>query len=160
MSPAITIRRERADRPDVTALLASLDAYLESLYPPDANHILDVAALLEPAVRFHVARRGERAVGTGAVRLMDGEPATGGEPYGEIKRMYVDPAERGQRIGEQLLQVLEDTLRAEGVGLALLETGAEQTAAVKLYERCGYRPRGAYGGYPDNGLSVFYAKRL
>jgi hypothetical protein len=29
-----------------------------------------------------------------------------------------------------------------------------------LYERCGYAPRGPFGGYPDNGLSVFYGKAL
>jgi putative acetyltransferase len=160
MSPAITIRRERADQPDAKALLAALDNYLHSLYPPEANHILDVAALLEPEVRFHVARLDDRIVATGAVRLMDGEPATANERYGEIKRMYVDPAVRGQRIGERMLQTLEDTLRTEGLGLALLETGTKQTAAVRLYERCGYRQRGVYGGYPDNGLSVYYAKRL
>ncbi len=25
---------------------------------------------------------------------------------------------------------------------------------------CGYRPRGPFAGYPDNGLSLFYAKEL
>ena len=42
----------------------------------------------------------------------------------------------------------------------LLETGGAQTQAVRLYERCGYTLRGAFGGYPDNGLSVFYGKKL
>jgi putative acetyltransferase len=99
-------------------------------------------------------------VGTGAARVMAGEPATVGRAYGEIKRMYVDPAERGQRIGAQVLDTLEQQLAAEGVRLALLETGAEQAAAVRLYQRRGYRPRAAFGGYPDNGLSVFYEKPL
>jgi hypothetical protein len=40
------------------------------------------------------------------------------------------------------------------------ETGAAQTEAVRLYERCGYARRAAFGGYPDNGLSRFYAKVL
>jgi putative acetyltransferase len=31
---------------------------------------------------------------------------------------------------------------------------------VRLYERAGYVQRAAFGGYPDNGLSVFYEKRL
>jgi hypothetical protein len=43
---------------------------------------------------------------------------------------------------------------------ALLETGAVQTAAVRPYGRCGYRRRIAFGGYPDNGLSLFLEKRL
>jgi putative acetyltransferase len=156
----LTIRPERPDQPDVVALLGALDAYLAALYAPEANHILGVPELLAPEVRFLVARRGGRAVGTGAARVRAGEPATGGLAYGEIKRMYVDPAERGQRVGEQVLETLERALAAEGLRLALLETGAEQAAAVRLYERRGYRPRAAFGGYPDNGLSVFYEKRL
>ncbi|MFO1274085.1 MAG: GNAT family N-acetyltransferase [Rubrivivax sp.] len=156
----LTIRPESPDQPDVIALLGALDDYLAALYPPEANHLLDVQALLAPSVRFHVARRGERAVGTGAVRLMEGEPDTAGERYGEIKRMFVDPAERGRRTGERLLETLERRLLEEGVRLALLETGRDQTAAVRLYERCGYQPRAAFGGYPDNGLSLFMAKRL
>jgi putative acetyltransferase len=151
----ITLREERPDQPEVVALLDALDRYLGSLYAPEANHIMDVASLLAPEVTFLVARvggAGGQAVGTGAIRRGDG--------YGEIKRMYVDPAYRGQRIAEQLLQALEARLQHEGFAQARLETGRDQVQAVKLYERCGYAPCGAFGGYPDNGLSVFYAKAL
>lgn len=160
MSDRIVIRQERPDQPEVMEQLASLDRYLASLYPPDANFILDVQALLAPEVSFFVARDGEQVVGTGAVRRMLGEPATGGVPYGEIKRMYVDPSRRGERIGASILQTLEDALRRDGYRLALLETGPEQTDAVRLYERCGYTPRGIFGIYPDNGLSVYYTKAV
>lgn len=152
MNTEITIRAERADQPEVVALLDELDRYLGSLYAPEANHIMDVASLLAPEVTFLVARAGTEAVGTAACRR--------GTGYGEIKRMYVAPAYRGHRIAERLLQTLEATLRREGYGQARLETGREQTEAVKLYERCGYTECAAFGGYPDNGLSVFYAKAL
>ncbi|MFM7506804.1 MAG: GNAT family N-acetyltransferase, partial [Rubrivivax sp.] len=99
-------------------------------------------------------------VGTAACRRMAGEPATGGQPYGEVKRMYVDPSRRGRRLGARLLGTVEDRLRREGYRLALLETGRDQTEAVKRYESAGYAPRGPFGGYPDNGLSLFMAKAL
>ena len=160
MPDRITIAPERPDQPQVVELLASLDRYLASLYPPEANFIMDVQALLAPEVSFFVARDGDQIVGTGAFRRMQGEAATGGAPYGEIKRMFVDPARRGERIGARVLQALEDTLRSEGYRLALLETGPEQQEAVRLYERCGYLPRGVFGQYPDNDLSVYYSKAL
>ncbi len=160
MPNPITIRAERADQPEVVQLLAELDIYLASLYPPEANYIMDVQALLAPEVAFFVARDGDRVVGTGAFRRMPGEPATAGQAYGEIKRMMVQPAWRGLRIGAQMLAALEAQMRAEGCHLALLETGREQVQAVRLYERSGYRERAAFGGYPDNGLSVFYGKVL
>ena len=165
--PAETvIRRESPDQPEVLALLDALDRYLATLYPPEANHILAVRELLAPEVDFFVAReagegdRTGRIVATGAVRRMAGEAATHGAPYGEIKRMMVEPSCRGRGIGRQLLQALEASLREQGLKLSLLETGRDQIEAVRLYERCGYLRRPAFGGYPDNGLSAFYGKRL
>ena len=160
MQERIVIQQERPDQAEVVELLAELDRYLASLYPPEANHILDLQALLAPEVSFFVARDGQQIVGTGALRRMQGQASTGGQPYGEIKRMYVDPARRGEGIGVQLLLALEHCLRAQGYGIALLETGAAQTEAVRLYERCGYAARGVFGAYADNGLSVYYGKTL
>jgi putative acetyltransferase len=161
MNPDIVIRRERPDQPDVMGALAALDHYLASLYPPEANHILDVTALLAPDIRFLVARATDGALlGTGAYRVMRGELDTAGRSYGEIKRMYVDPARRGEGIGVRMLHALEQGMAAEGLTIALLETGEDQTQAVRLYQRAGYRRRGPFGGYPDNGLSLFFAKAL
>lgn len=160
MSEPIVIRRERPDQPEVAALLAALDSYLGALYPPEANHLLDVRALLAPEVAFFVARDGGQAVGTAAYRLMPAEAQSNGLPYGEIKRMYVSPAQRGRRLGARLLAVLEDGMRSAGCRLALLETGCHQPEALALYEGCGYTQRGAYAGYADNGLSLFYGKPL
>jgi putative acetyltransferase len=159
-STDIVIRPERADHPQVVALLRALDLYLAGLYAPEANHILTVAELLAPEVSFIAAWQGDRIVGTGAVRRMPGEPDTAGQPYGEVKRMFVEPTLRGQRIGARLVDTLENGLRAQGVGMALLETGRDQLQAVRLYGRGGYTRRSAFGGYPDNGLSLFFEKRL
>jgi putative acetyltransferase len=160
MPDDIVIRRERPDHPQVVALLDALDAYLATLYPPEANHILGVQALLAPEVSFFAAWHGETVVGTGAARRMPGGDDTDRQAYGEIKRMMVTPAQRGFGLAGRLLSVLEQSLRDDGIRLARLETGRDQTAAVRLYERCGYRQRGPFGGYPDNGLSLFLEKSL
>ena len=157
---SLVIQAERPDQPQVQRLLAALDDYLASLYAPEHNHILDLDALLAPSVRFIVARIDGRAVGCAAVRHMPGEAGTQGEAYGEIKRMMVDPMVRRQGVGAALLEQLERGLRASGLRWALLETGAEQTQAVELYRRSGYLARGAFAGYPDNGLSLFMEKHL
>ena len=159
-TPSIVIRPERPDHPQVRALLRQLDAYLASLYEPEENHILDEPTLMAPDVTFLVASDDQHILGCGAVRRMPAEVHTQQRPYGEVKRMMVDPRVRGHRIGARLLQALEALLRADRIELALLETGAQQVEAVRLYERNGYRRRASFGGYPDNGLSVFYEKAL
>lgn len=156
---SLQIRITPPDHPQVLALIEQLDAYLATLYAPEDNHILDVEALMHPSVTFLGAWDGASLVGCGAVRVMDAEPDTSGQPYGEIKRMFVAPARRGERIAQRLLDALEAELQRRGIARALLETGDAQAEALKLYGRCGYAPRAAFGGYPDNGLSVFLEKR-
>ena len=157
---SIVIRPGRPDHPQVRLLLQQLDAYLGTLYEPQDNYILGEQALLDPEVSFVVAAHDQRIVGCAAVRRMPAEAESSQRPYGEVKRMMVDPQLRGQRIGARLLEALEDVLRADGIHQALLETGAAQTEAMRLYARSGYRRRGAFGGYRDNGLSVFFEKSL
>lgn len=155
----IAIRREHPDQPDVQSLLAALDGYLASLYPPEANHILTLDALLAPDVRFFVARDGDgRAVGTAAARLVADDGGDG--RYGEVKRMWVAPAARGKGVAAALLAAVEDAIRTESLPLARLETGRDQREAVRLYERHGYARCAPFGGYPDNGLSLFFEKAL
>jgi putative acetyltransferase len=160
MPDAIRIRPERPDHTQVQVMLAALDTYLASLYEPEANHILDVQALLQPEIDFLVAEQGEELLGCGATRRVPGEHGTAGCAYGEVKRMYVRPEQRGRRLAERILHTLEARLLKGGIALALLETGRDQTEAVRLYQRCGYQPRGPFGGYDDNGLSLFLEKRL
>ena len=156
----LSIRPTPPDHPQVLALIAELDAYLMSLHDPEDVYIVDLAGLMEPSVTFLGAWDGDLLVGCGAVRLMPPEPETDGAPYGEIKRMFVSPARRGERIAQQMLEALERELRQRGVERALLETGPPLVEAIKLYTRCGYAPRAAFGGYPDDaGASVFMEKR-
>ena len=156
----LAIRPTPPDHPQVLVLIAELDAYLATLYEPEDVYIVDLAGLMEPSVTFLGAWDGDTLVGCGAVRLMPGEPGTDGLPYGEVKRMFVSPARRGERIAQQMLAALERELLQRGIDRALLETGPPQVEALKLYTRCGYATRAAFGGYPDNAAaSVFMEKR-
>lgn len=144
---------ESANQPEVIALIAELDAYQDSLYPPESRHALDLAALTQPNVLFAVARDATgQAVGCGAIVL--------GQESGELKRVFVGPAARGQGLAQQLLTRLEAEAAARGCGLLRLETGPYQPEALGLYARCGYARCEPFGGYADDPLSVFMEKRL
>ena len=155
----LAIRPTPPDHPQVQALIAELDAYLASVYPPEENYLLDLSGLQQPSVTFLGAWMGDTLVGCGAVRTMPAEPATDGRPYREIKRMFVSPAQRGARIGARLLEQLEATLKAQGIDRALMETGEELAQATRMYRAAGYVDRKEFGEYPDNGSSLFLEKR-
>ena len=145
---------ESPDRPDVVALVAALDAWQDTLYPPESRHALDLEAMRQPHVVFVVARDDDdRAAGCVAVVL-------GPEGEGELKRLYVRPGSRGQGVASRLIARLESEARARGCDVVRLETGPYQPEAIALYDRHGYVRRGPFGGYADDPLSVFMEKRL
>jgi len=147
------ITRETPEQPDVIALIAELDAYQDSLYPPESRHALDLTSLKQDNVLFYVARNDARvALGCGAVVL--------GDTYGEIKRMYVSPASRGQGVARRLLQTLEAAAGAAGCRLLTLESGPYQPEALGLYAALGFERCGPFGGYADDPLSVFMRKAI
>ncbi len=144
---------ESPDQVEVIELIAALDAYQDTLYPPESRHSLDLQSLKQPNVIFAVARNTEgQAVGCGAVVL--------GTVSGELKRMYVDPSARGLGIAKLLLGQLESEAAVRGCGLLQLETGPYQPEALALYARSGYARRGPFGGYTNDPLSVFMQKSL
>jgi putative acetyltransferase len=71
--------------------------------------------------------------------------------------MYVDPA-RAASASVRCWRQLEEQLRAATAYRRPCWRPARPGRAVRLYERAGYAVRPAFGGYPDNGLSVFYGK--
>ncbi len=150
---ALTIRPEPPDQLDVLALIEAADAYANSLYPPESNHLLDIASLASPAVTFLVVRDGAEAVGCGAI-LRDPRG------WGEVKRMYVRPDQRGKGVGHRMLAEVETLARASRLPLLRLETGIHNTEALALYRRAGFAECPAFGDYGPDPLSVFMEKRL
>jgi putative acetyltransferase len=146
---------ETPDQPEVIALISDLDAYHLTLYPPECVYSLDLPSLMQPHVKFAVAREGDAGgavVGCAAVVLLP--------EYGEIKRMYVQPAARGRGTARRLLDLLEQAAVKAGCKQMVLETGPLQPQALALYGRHGFTRCGPYGDYPDDPMSVFMRKIL
>ncbi len=72
-------------------MIAALDAGLAQLYPPEQRFGPNLKAQHLEAGRgtFLIARDNGRAVGSGAIRLLETTTA-------EVKRMYVEPDQRGR----------------------------------------------------------------
>jgi GNAT superfamily N-acetyltransferase len=151
----VTIAAEPLDSADARRLVEALDAHLASRYSPEQRFgpNLKPAQLAPGLGTFVVARLDGRAVGCGAVRLLD--PTTV-----EVKRMYVEPEMRGQGVAKEVLAHLESAGRELGARRAVLETGIYQDEAIGLYRRAGYTEVACWGEYTTSPTSVCYEKTI
>jgi putative acetyltransferase len=150
---------ERVTQPteEVVTLLGELNRALDMGYAPDQKHALSIDQLFQPHIRFFVVRRDGEVVACGGIALFD--------DHAELKRMYAKESVRGTGVARVLLEWLEAEARDAGIATVRIETGNLQQAAMRLYERAGYRQCDAFGPYaemPPNAIatSVFYEKRL
>ena len=148
----LAIVPERPDQAEVLALLEASDALSRALYPPESNHLLDPAALLDSGACFLVARLGGRAVGCGALLAR--------ADHGEIKRMFVTPSARGHGIGRAILERLEALAADRGLPVLRLETGIHNHDALRLYRKTGFEESGPFADYGLDPLSVFMEKPI
>jgi putative acetyltransferase len=108
-------------------------------------------------VRFFVARLGGEPAGCGGLAFYNG--------FAEVKRMYVRDEARGRGVARAILDRIEMAARDGGQAVLRLETGAHQAAAMRLYERAGFRTCSAFGDYVDMPpaaivTSLFFEKNL
>jgi len=81
--------------------------------------------------RFLVVLDGERVIGSGAIRRMDGKT-------GELKRMWLLEDYHGQGIGFRLIQELFSFASKQGFIRVRLQTSPNQTRALDFYHKLGF----------------------
>ncbi len=149
----VTIAVEPPRQDGVIRLLDMSDAYAQSLYPPESNHLVDLSTLEKPTVSFLVARNAGDIVGCCAL-------VEAGDGTAEIKRMFVDPEARGLKVASSLMNALEAIAADRQLDAIQLETGIYQPEAIGLYRKYGYVEIEPFGSYLPDPLSIFMEKRL
>ncbi|MEM7543864.1 MAG: GNAT family N-acetyltransferase [Pseudomonadota bacterium] len=138
--------------PDALKLIGELDAYQNSIYPEESNHLDSIEELRADHVRFMGAFHDLDMVACGAIKLF--------ADYAEVKRIYVPPPLRGRVIGRAMIRALEAQAMKHGRHTARIETGVYQPEALALYQIMGYQKCEAFGDYPNDPMSVFMQKAL
>jgi GNAT superfamily N-acetyltransferase len=151
----ISITSEPFDSQAAQQLVAALDAGLAQLYPPEQRFGPNLKAQHLEAGRgtFLVARDNGRAVGCGAIRMLDGKSA-------EVKRMYVEPDQRGKGVGRAVLDRLEAAAKQLGALRLVLETGIHSPEALALYRGAGFTQIDCWGEYATSPTSICLEKKL
>ena len=150
MGADVTIRpAAAADEAEVTDLHARCigDAFAGTYFPPAAERAERQSGwagpIGEPQPRHAllVAERAERVVGfvaVGPARDSDRDAAT----TAELRVILVDARERGVGVGRALIAGAARAMQESGFLDATLWVLPENTAAVRCYERCGWRADG------------------
>ena len=125
----------------IAQYFAELDERFDAGFDPAMSISAGVDELTEPAGLLLVARLRGEAIGCGALKFHDDEPA-------EIKRMWVSPSARGLGLGRRMLQELERLAAERRVTTVRLETNRSLVEAISLYRSAGYREVPAFNAEP------------
>ena len=110
-----------------------------------------------PRSAYFVVERDGIVLGGGGVAPLEGGP---GDTC-ELRKMYFLPATRGIGAGSAMMDRCLEAARGLGFARCYLETLCGMDAAMKLYERSGFRridaPLGATG---HGGCNTFYLRDL
>ena len=150
--PPFDLRIRDPRTPEISALIAELDAYHSALYPGASNHLESPDELARDHVVFFAAYANGRPVGCGAVKLESG--------WGELKRLYVQPDFRRGGLAREILARLERCALDAGRHVVRLETGIHSLEAIAFYTSCGYARIGPFPPYTGDPLSVFMEKAV
>jgi putative acetyltransferase len=157
-----SIRPIRAD--DDAAVAAIIHAVM-----PEFGAVGDGFAINDPEVdwmsraydaprsAYFVVERDGVVLGGGGVAPLEGGP----DDTCELRKMYFLPAARGLGAGSAMMARCLDAARGFGFTRCYLETLCGMDAAMKLYDRSGFRridaPLGATG---HGGCNTFYLRDL
>jgi ribosomal protein S18 acetylase RimI-like enzyme len=132
------------DDPAVHDLLVELNLEAQVDYDHPQESRAEIEARTDPIqptftgdnVVFVARDLGSRAIGLCWCVLFD--PGTGLE--GEVAELYVEPPSRNQGVGAALVAAARVLFEERGVSFASVWTRADNPAAVRLYQRHGFKP--------------------
>ena len=150
----------RIEEDDVSRLqvLALLEEHLRNMHeitPSEFVFAFDAAKLREPGVVVWTAWRNDVLLGVAALKELS-------PTQGEVKSMRTPAHLRRQGAGRALLNHILEVAQQRGYRELFLETGRQQEfmPALTLYRSVGFRECGPFGGYVDNGNSIFMSLAL
>ena len=138
------------DNPEVHELLIKHFIELRSVSPEGSTHVLDIAGLKDPSIKFWSLWEEDDLVGSGALKFLDKE-------HGEFKSIRVSDKFRNKGNGLKIINHLINEAKKLNVKRLSLETGAGDffLSARKLFNKCGFKPCEPFSHYKNDVNSVY-----
>ena len=138
------------DNPEVNELLIKHFVELRSVSPEGSTHVLDIAGLKDPSIKFWSLWEENDLVGSGALKFLDKE-------HGEFKSIRVNDRFRSKGNGSKVIDHLIKEAKKLNIKRLSLETGAGDffLPARKLFNKCGFEPCKPFSHYKNDINSVY-----
>ena len=135
---------------EVNELLIKHFIELRSVSPKGSAHVLDIAGLKDPSIKFWSLWDETSLIGIGALKFLEKE-------HGEFKSIRVNDKFRGKGNGLQVINHLINESKKLKIKRLSLETGAGDffLSARKLFNKCGFEPCEPFSHYKIDINSVY-----
>ena len=138
------------DNLEVHELLIKHFIELRSVSPEGSTHVLDIAGLRDPSIKFWSLWEKNNLMGSGALKFLDKE-------HGEFKSIRVSDKFRNKGNGLKIVNHLINEAKKLNVKRLSLETGAGDffLSARELFNKCGFKPCEPFSHYKNDVNSVY-----
>ena len=138
------------DNPEVHEFLIKHFIELRSVSPEGSAHVLDIAGLKDPTIKFWSLWEENDLMGSGALKFLDKE-------HGEFKSIRVSDNFRSKGNGTKVINHLIIEAKKLNIKRLSLETGAGDffLTARKLFSKCGFEPCEPFSHYKKDINSIY-----
>ena len=138
------------DNPEVHKLLIKHFIELRSVSPEGSTHVLDIAGLKDPTIKFWSLWEENDLMGSGALKFLDKE-------HGEFKSIRVSDKFRGKGNGQKVINHLIFEAKKLNIKRLSLETGSGEffMPARKLFTKSGFKVCAPFSHYEKDTNSVY-----
>ena len=138
------------DNPKVHKLLVKHFIELRSVSPEGSAHVLDIAGLKDPTIKFWSLWEDNQLMGMGALKFLDKE-------HGEFKSIRIEDKFRKMGNGIKVINHLIYQAKKLNIERLSLETGAGIffNPAKKLFNQCGFKVCEPFSHYKHDVNSVY-----
>ena len=138
------------DNSEVNELLIKHFIELRSVSPEGSAHVLDIAGLKDPTIKFWSLWEENNLMGSGALKFLDKE-------HGEFKSIRVSDNFRSKGNGTKVINHLINEAKKLNIKRLSLETGAGDffLTARRLFSKCGFEPCEPFSHYKKDINSIY-----
>ena len=143
------------DQFEVNKLLKKHFVELKAASPEGSVHVLDIAGLKDPTIKFWSLWEEDQLMGAGALKFLDKE-------HGEFKSIRVQDDFRNMGNGIKVINHLIDESRKLKIKRLSIETGAGLffKPARKLFNSSGFKPCEPFAHYKKDINSLYFTKLI